>query len=85
MHYASKFAAMRRDFGNTSCFTCHAILTNGGSMSLNAHLETLKTKHRDMSEAIEQAQRALGIDDLTVADMKKQKMRLKEEIARLSA
>lgn len=53
-------------------------------MSLNARLETLKKKHRDMSEEIEQAQRAPGIDDLKVADMKKQKMRLKEEIIRLS-
>jgi len=54
-------------------------------MSLNAHLETLKTKHSDMSEAIEAAQRAPGMDGLKVADMKKQKMRLKEEITRLSA
>lgn len=54
-------------------------------MSLNAHLETLKTKHQNMSEAIEQAQRAPGVDDLTVTTMKKQKMRLKDEITRLSA
>jgi hypothetical protein len=53
-------------------------------MSLNAHLETLKKKHRNMSEEIEQAQRAPGVDGLQVADMKKQKMRLKEEITRLS-
>ncbi|MBB3993226.1 hypothetical protein GGR95_000854 [Sulfitobacter undariae] len=53
-------------------------------MSLSTHLETLKKKHSDMSEAIEQAQRAPGIDGLKVADMKKQKMRLKEEIGRLS-
>jgi hypothetical protein len=30
------------------------------------------------------AQRAPGTDDLHIADMKKQKLRLKEEIARLS-
>lgn len=53
-------------------------------MSLNAHLETLKKKHSDMSDAIEAAQRAPGIDDLHVANMKKQKMRLKEQITRLS-
>ncbi|MEP1792983.1 DUF465 domain-containing protein [Parasphingorhabdus sp.] len=53
-------------------------------MSLNAHLETLKKKHTDMSEAIEQAQRAPSMDGLEVVDMKKQKMRLKEEITRLS-
>ncbi len=54
-------------------------------MSLNAHLETLKKKHIDMSEAIEAAQRSPGVDGLKLAAMKKQKMRLKEEITRLSA
>ena len=44
-------------------------------MSLNTHLEALKKKHNDMSEAIEQAERAPGIDGLKVSDMKKQKMR----------
>lgn len=53
-------------------------------MSLNAHLDTLKKKHHDMSEAIEVAQRSPGMDGLKVADMKKQKMRLKEQITRLS-
>jgi len=53
-------------------------------MTIHAHLETLKKKHHDMSEAIEAAQRAPGIDGLKVADMKKKKMRLKEEISRLS-
>jgi len=53
-------------------------------MSLNAHLESLKKKHLDMSDAIEKAQRSPSIDGLEVADMKKQKMRLKEEITRLS-
>lgn len=54
-------------------------------MALNAHLETLKRKHREMSEAVEQAQRAPGMDDLEIATMKKQKMKLKEEITRLSS
>ncbi|MEW9919697.1 YdcH family protein [Marimonas sp. MJW-29] len=54
-------------------------------MALNAHLETLKRKHQEMSEAVERAQRSPGIDDLEVATMKKEKLRLKEEIARLSS
>ena len=54
-------------------------------MSLNAHLETLKRKHREMSEAVETAQRSPGIDDLQVATMKKEKMRLKEQITKLSS
>ncbi len=54
-------------------------------MALNAHLDTLKRKHQAMSEAVEHAQRAPGVDDLQVASMKKEKLRLKEEITRLSA
>ncbi|WP_299563571.1 YdcH family protein [uncultured Sulfitobacter sp.] len=53
-------------------------------MALTAHLEALKKKHRDMSEAIEAAQRSPATDALHLSDLKKQKMRLKEEITRLS-
>jgi hypothetical protein len=51
-------------------------------MSLNSHLDQLKKKHQTLSEAVEQAQRSPGVDDLALADMKKQKLRLKEEIIR---
>jgi len=54
-------------------------------MALNAHLDTLKRKHREMSDAVEKAQRSPGTDDLEIASLKKQKMRLKEEITRLSS
>lgn len=54
-------------------------------MSLNSHLEELKKKHTSLSHAVEMAQRAPGSDDLEVASMKKQKLRLKEEITRLSS
>jgi hypothetical protein len=53
-------------------------------MALNAHLDTLRRKHQQMSEAVETAQRSPGFDDLEVSSMKKEKLRLKEEIARLS-
>lgn len=53
-------------------------------MSIHAHLNELKKKHQALSEQVEEEQRALGSDDLTVAAMKKQKLRLKEEITKLS-
>ncbi|WP_284163940.1 DUF465 domain-containing protein [Frigidibacter sp. SD6-1] len=53
-------------------------------MSMNAHLQELHKKHQHLSEAVEEAQRSLSTDDLTIADMKKQKLKLKEEISRLS-
>ena len=52
--------------------------------AFDAHLDALKRKHSAMSDAVEKAQRSPGIDDLKVANMKKEKLRLKEEITRLS-
>lgn len=53
-------------------------------MSLSSHLTELKKKHQHLSSEVEQAQRAPGVDDLQVATLKKQKLKLKEEIERLS-
>lgn len=54
-------------------------------MSLSSHLQELKRKHQSLSTEVEAAQRAPGVDHLRVAELKKQKLRLKEEIARLSS
>jgi len=53
-------------------------------MNLSSHLTELKRKHQHLSTEVEQAQRAPGVDGLRVADLKKQKLKLKEEIERLS-
>ena len=53
-------------------------------MSLHSHLEELKRKHTKLSNAVEVAQRAAASETLEVANMKKQKLRLKEEISRLT-
>lgn len=53
-------------------------------MSLSAHLTELRRKHRTLSDAVEQAQRSPATDALAIAQLKKQKLRLKEEISRLS-
>ncbi len=54
-------------------------------MSVTAHVEELKKKHEALSLKVEEAQRAPGTDDLELAAMKKQKLRLKEQITRLTA
>ena len=54
-------------------------------MTVDAHIERLREKHDNISKAVEQAQRAPGASDLEIAEMKKEKLRLKEEIARLNA
>lgn len=54
-------------------------------MSVTAHLEELKKKHQTLSDEVEMAQRSPAVDQIEIAAMKKQKLKLKEEIARLSA
>ena len=53
-------------------------------MSLNSHLEELKRKHQALEQRVEDAQRAPGMSHLEISDLKKQKLRIKEEIERLS-
>ncbi|GAB4267710.1 MAG: DUF465 domain-containing protein [Pararhodobacter sp.] len=54
-------------------------------MSLSSRLQELRRRHEALSQKVEEAQRSPGIDDLAIAEMKKQKLKLKEEITRLAA
>lgn len=54
-------------------------------MSVTAHVDQLKKKHQSLSDAVEAAQRSPGTDDLAISSLKKEKLRLKEEITRLSS
>ena len=53
-------------------------------MSLGSHLQELKKKHANLAQMVEHAQRSPGIDDLKLRELKKEKLRLKEEISRLA-
>ncbi|SFM75664.1 DUF465 domain-containing protein [Thioclava sp. BHET1] len=52
-------------------------------MSLGSHITELRRKHEALASQVEQAARRPGVDDLEIARMKKQKLRLKEQIHRL--
>ena len=54
-------------------------------MTVSSHVLTLRKKHQELSEKIEEAQRGLATDDLHVTEMKKRKLKIKEEISRLQA
>ena len=53
-------------------------------MSIDAHLRTLKAKHDTLSREVEEAGRSPGMDQLAVRALKKRKLAVKEEIARLT-
>lgn len=54
-------------------------------MSLSSHLIELRKKHEHLSDKIHSEQNSLGSDDLNVADLKKEKLHLKDEIERIAA
>ena len=53
-------------------------------MSISSHVSELKRKHDALSTKVERAQRSPSTDDLSIVELKKQKLRLKEEISRLT-
>ena len=53
-------------------------------MSISSHVTALQRKHEHLSTVVEAAQRKPAADTLEIAELKKQKLRLKEEIARLT-
>ena len=53
-------------------------------MTMSSHLTELKKKHETLEKKIEDEQRSPGSDDLTIASLKKQKLRLKDEIQKFA-
>ncbi len=51
-------------------------------MGLSSHIDELRKKHQQLSTMIEEEQRSPGADDLAITQLKRKKLRLKEEIER---
>ena len=54
-------------------------------MSALAHLSELTAKHRALEAEIEEEMAHPGSDDLHIAELKRKKLKLKDEIARMEA
>jgi hypothetical protein len=63
-------------WSETNCY-------GGPDMALDAHLVELSEKHRALDRKIEEELARPTADDLVIADLKRQKLRLKDEIERL--
>ena len=53
-------------------------------LSITSHIQNLKQKHEKLSIEVEQAYKSPASDELYISQLKKEKLRLKEEISRLS-
>ncbi|MBA3068606.1 MAG: DUF465 domain-containing protein [Hyphomonas sp.] len=54
-------------------------------MSLDGRISELASKHRQLDEQISAEQKRPSRDDLTVKDLKRQKLRVKEQLRQLKA
>jgi hypothetical protein len=52
-------------------------------MTVQAHLESLEKKHVALEEELHVALTSPSINDITIADIKRKKLRVKDEIQRL--
>ena len=53
-------------------------------MSMSSHVQELRKKHSALCDRVEEAQRSPSTDDLEIRALKREKLRLKEEITRLT-
>jgi hypothetical protein len=53
-------------------------------MTMSSHITELKRKHDQLSDQVEKIQSRPSADPLKVVSLKKQKLKIKEEIVRLS-
>lgn len=52
-------------------------------MTVDSRIAELQKRHDALSDQVEKAQRNPGMDDVQITEWKREKLRLKEEIARL--
>jgi hypothetical protein len=56
----------------------------GGSMATSTHLAELEQRHRMLDDELSDALQHPSVDDFTLAELKRRKLQLKDEMARLA-
>ncbi|MDH3472482.1 MAG: YdcH family protein [Rhodospirillales bacterium] len=54
-------------------------------MTLVEHVDALRAKHAELKHAVDEENQRPHPDDLRIAELKREKLRIKDEIARLEA
>jgi hypothetical protein len=63
----------------------HDLAQENPSMSIEAHLAELERRHRALEAEIVEAHTHPSIDDLQIVELKRRKLLVKDEIARLQS
>lgn len=84
-------AKLREEADNLSRIGCvagraqnRAPMGRGDDGLIRARLSELQQRHRDLDSAIAQLEEAGGRDQLQITRLKKEKLRLKDEVSKLS-
>lgn len=64
---------------------CRGMSDKETRMSVESHLAELERRHRALDEEIQDAMTHPGTDDLQIAELKRRKLHIKDEIARLKS
>jgi hypothetical protein len=64
---------------------CQGMSDKETRMSVESHLAELERRHRALDEEIQEAISHPGTDDLQIAELKRRKLHIKDEIARLKS
>jgi len=78
--HAAKFSLVHRHIGVTLTFVQ---LQRGMTMSVESHLSELERRHRKLEREIREYELHPGEDSLRIAELKRKKLRLKQEITRV--
>ncbi|MEA2934381.1 MAG: hypothetical protein QOD74_1027 [Variibacter sp.] len=54
-------------------------------MTIQSHLADLERRHRALEDEITEAQLHPSMDDLAIVELKRQKLKVKDELARLKS
>ncbi len=52
-------------------------------MAIKAHMETLNSRHQELEAAISSETKSPGYDDLRVVELKRQKLKIKDQLEEL--
>jgi hypothetical protein len=52
-------------------------------MSMETHLAELNRRHQSLEQQLDEARAHPSVDDLTIVELKRRKLQVKDEIARL--
>lgn len=54
-------------------------------MPVQSHIDTLKIRHRELDERLEEMKTATSIDDMELRNLKQQKLAIKDRIEKLTS